>query len=225
MISFQPAEAQINSDLYVSAENPAFGNKISGPQVIEVVIRDQNIGDTGKGLGEPDVTINGKDLRMVQATDGNWYGYFADRKQAQIADSTVGLTGKGLDFGTFCSRNTPVLGVAVSDSEGIAIPVSGSGIGPKLVFDSVDEINLATRAKIDTFMENAKTTAAKNGIVFESEIILGSTEKDILDYANRWNFDLIVIGSRGAGSSDESYLGSIANHILHKSSIPVLVVK
>lgn len=96
---------------------------------------------------------------------------------------------------------------------------------PKLVFDNVEGLDSATRKKIDEFMEKAKTVAAKNGIDFGSEVILGSAEKDILNYANRWNYDLIVIGSRGAGSSDESYLGSVANHILHKSSIPVLVVK
>ncbi|QLH06026.1 hypothetical protein [Nitrosopumilus ureiphilus] len=126
--NFSNVHAQ-NPNLYVSAENSQFQNRVSGPQVIEVVIRDQNISDTDEGKGEPDVTINGKDLRMIQATDGNWYGYFSDRKQAQIADSTVGMTGKGLDFGTFCSRNTSILGVSVSDTEGIAIPVSGSGIG------------------------------------------------------------------------------------------------
>jgi len=96
---------------------------------------------------------------------------------------------------------------------------------PKLAFDNVDGLNPVIRKKIDTFMEEAKITSAKNGIDFTGEVIIGSAEKDILGYADRWNFDLIVIGSRGAGSSDESYLGSIANHILHKSSIPVLVVK
>ena len=63
-----------------------------------------NLHDTDEGKGEPDVTINGKSLRMVQATDGNWYAYFANVDKAKIADSTVGLAGKGLDFGVFCSR-------------------------------------------------------------------------------------------------------------------------
>ena len=126
--SFSNVEAQ-TSNLYVSADSSLFNNRISGPQIIEVVIRDQNISNTGEGKGEPDVTVNGKDLRMVQATDGNWYGYFSDRKQAQIADSTVGLTGKGLDFGTFCSRDTSVLGVSVSDTEGVTIPINGATVG------------------------------------------------------------------------------------------------
>ena len=100
---------------------------MSGPQVIEVVVIDSDIDDTDEAKGEPDVTINGKIMRMVQAVDGNWYGYFADRDQAQIADSTVAgnTAGQGLDFGNFCD-NTSNFGIGVSevtftDTVGIAI--------------------------------------------------------------------------------------------------------
>jgi hypothetical protein len=65
---------------------------------------------------------------MVQATDGNWYGYFADRAQAQKADSTqaaggVGFNGTGVDFGVFCTAagaNT-VTGVSFTQTVGVAI--------------------------------------------------------------------------------------------------------
>jgi hypothetical protein len=72
---------------------------------------------------------------MVQAVDGNWYGYFADRAQALIADATAGTnTGFGLDFGGFCD-NTLVLtgssGLAgttdFGDTNGVMIP-STAGI-------------------------------------------------------------------------------------------------
>ena len=71
-------EASSNPNLFVSAENPQFDNHFSGSMVIEVVVIDPNLSDTGEGKGEPDVTINGKSLRMVQATDGSWYAYFAN---------------------------------------------------------------------------------------------------------------------------------------------------
>ena len=67
--------------------------------------------------------------------------------------------------------------------------------------------------------------AAKKGVDLRGEIIRGSTKKDILNFANRWDYDLIIIGSSGAGSTKESFIGSVANHILHTSKIPVLVVK
>ena len=87
-------------------------------------------------------------------------------------------------------------------------------VPPKLVFDNVEEISSTTRKKIDGFMDKAKTSAAKKGIMFESEVILGSAEKSILEYANRWNYDLIVIGSRGAGSHD-------ANQEMQKICLPL----
>ena len=103
------ADASSNPNLFVSAENPKFDNQFSGSMVVEVVIRDPNLNDTDEGKGEPDVTVNGKTLRMVQATDGNWYAYFANVDRAKAADSTVGLPGHGLDFGVFCGRDTSPL--------------------------------------------------------------------------------------------------------------------
>ena len=118
------AEALGNPNLFVSAENPQFENYFSGSMVVEVVVIDSNLRDTGSGKGEPDVTLNGNSLRMVQATDGNWYAYFANVENAKDADSTVGLAGKGLDFGVFCDRDTPesVIGVSLSETDGFALP-------------------------------------------------------------------------------------------------------
>jgi len=63
---------------------------------------------------------------MVQAVDGNWYGYFADRNMAQIADSTATVVGSGLDFGNFCaaSSGTLALGFSTSETSGISLPIS-----------------------------------------------------------------------------------------------------
>jgi len=126
LIPIMNAEASSNPNLFVSAENSQFNNHFSGSMVIEVVIRDSNLHDTDEGKGEPDVTLNGKSLRMVQATDGNWYAYFANVEKAKVADSTVGLAGEGLDFGVFCSRDTSssVFGISISETDGIAVPQS-----------------------------------------------------------------------------------------------------
>ncbi len=130
LVPVMDAEASNNPNLFVSAENSQFDNHFSGSMVIEVVIRDSNLHDTDEGKGEPDVTLNGKSLRMIQATDGNWYAYFANVEKAKIADSTVGLAGEGLDFGVFCSRDTSssVLGISISETDGVAVPQS-AGLG------------------------------------------------------------------------------------------------
>lgn len=69
-------EASSDPNLFSSAENSQFNNHFSGSMMVEVVVIDPNLSDTDEGKGEPDVTINGKSLRMVQATDGSWFGLF-----------------------------------------------------------------------------------------------------------------------------------------------------
>ena len=118
-------------NLFVSAENSSFQNHFSGSMVVEVVIRDSDISDTDEGKGEPDVTINGKNLRMVQGSDGNWYAYFANMEKAKQADQIAlgGVAGESLDFGVFCAASTDVsvLGIDISETEGVSIP-SSNGI-------------------------------------------------------------------------------------------------
>jgi hypothetical protein len=123
------AEAITNPHLFVSAENPLYDNHFAGSMVIEVVVNDPDYNDIGDAEGEPDVTLNGNDLRMIQATDGKWYAYFANINAAKKADQIVldagpGAVGKSLDFGVFCSSSTAssVLGVGFSDTEGVAVP-------------------------------------------------------------------------------------------------------
>lgn len=125
LISNFEAEASHNPNLYVSAENLTFENTFSGSMVVEVVINDPNLRDTGEGKGEPDVTINGKKLRMVQASDGQWYAYFANVNKAKTADQisfNAGTIGKGLDFGVFCSKDTTIFGPSFSQTVGFSFP-------------------------------------------------------------------------------------------------------
>ena len=120
-------EAQSNHpNLFVSAENSFFENHFFGSMVVEVIIRDSDISSQDDVVGEPDVTLNGNKLRMVQASDGNWYAYFANKEKAQVADATQAAgSAEGLDFGAFCSKDTPasVFGVSFSETDGVAIPV------------------------------------------------------------------------------------------------------
>lgn len=130
-----PMAHAANANLFVSAENSQFDNYMSGPQVIEVVVIDSDINDTATAEGEPDVTINGKKLRMAQATDGNWYGYFADKTMATVADATTtaAIGGRGLDFGQFCGSASTALSddstQLFSDTVGVAIPVRANATG------------------------------------------------------------------------------------------------
>jgi nucleotide-binding universal stress UspA family protein len=75
------------------------------------------------------------------------------------------------------------------------------------------------------FMSNAKKHSAQNGISFFDKITYGDEGSKIINYANSKKFDIIVIGSRGQSGLKETFLGSTSNYVLHKSKLPVLIVK
>ncbi len=205
LISITPilsADAASNPNLFVSAENSQFGNHFSGSMVVEVVIRDQNIGDTGQGKGEPDVTINGKTLRMVQATDGNWYAYFANVDKAKAADSTVGLAGKGLDFGVFCSRNTPssVVGISLSETDGFSIPRSSGLTAGSFTNGNSSFLDCAGSPTSSTNLNNVVRHA--KSINTNSNVLSGQIglDQDAWPLIQLYSFDDVTIQYNPGGS-------------------------
>src|SRR5207249_9469279 len=125
----QNANASSNANLFVSAENSQYNNYFSGPQIVQVIVSDPDINRLDQAYGEPTVTINGKKLRMAQATDGNWYAYFADRNQAERASNTAPVPGKGLNFGLFCGTGT-IGGVDFgTESKGFTAARDDGGVG------------------------------------------------------------------------------------------------
>jgi nucleotide-binding universal stress UspA family protein len=85
------------------------------------------------------------------------------------------------------------------------------------------QIHLTKSAK--KFMESAKSVCAQKGIVFKSKLVYGTPTNEIDEMARTKKFDLIVIGSRGQSGLKEIFLGSVAKAVVHKSKIPVLVIK
>jgi nucleotide-binding universal stress UspA family protein len=75
------------------------------------------------------------------------------------------------------------------------------------------------------FMTNAKKTCVINKVRFNEKIIKGIATLDITKFASDNKFDLIVMSSRGMSPVKELFLGSVSNAVVHKSKIPVLIVK
>ncbi len=125
-----------NPHLYVSAEGQDPDNMFAEGNIIEVIIRDDTIGDTDEGEAEPEVTVNGADLRMLQTANGYWTAYFAE------VDALAGISGDGtgLDYGVYCTeaQASAVTTLELSDGNGIYLPPGsdcsdstvGTGIHP-----------------------------------------------------------------------------------------------
>jgi len=74
-------------------------------------------------------------------------------------------------------------------------------------------------------MEAAERRCAENGILFERKISFGDPGHTIVKFARDHKFDTIVIGARGRGAIKEAFFGSVSNYTVHKSDMPVIVVK
>ena len=90
----------------------------------------------------------------------------------------------------------------------------------------------------ETVIEAAKQTAQKwlskvrqkadeNNVKLKTEFIVDPTSivGAIVDYAERENIDLIVVGSRGLSGFKKLLLGSIASGVVTYAHCPVMVVK
>lgn len=74
-------------------------------------------------------------------------------------------------------------------------------------------------------LQKGKNLCKKYDVKSKIRVLSGEPGTVILRHANTKKFDLIVMGASGKGLAKELILGSVANYVLHKSKIPVLVLK
>lgn len=60
---------------------------------------------------------------------------------------------------------------------------------------------------------------------YECEVAKGDPAHTIIDIAERFACDLIVMGARGNSVLRRAMMGSVSNEVLHASPIPVMIVK
>jgi len=78
----------------------------------------------------------------------------------------------------------------------------------------------------DVMLADGLAQAQRTGIVHaKTEALVGEVAGEIVRYADRGTFDQIVMGTHGRGPVGSLFLGSIAQRVIHLSSIPVLLVR
>ncbi|ABK77552.1 universal stress protein [Cenarchaeum symbiosum A] len=71
----------------------------------------------------------------------------------------------------------------------------------------------------------AMRKAEKAGAAFKYKTGGGHTGDEIIKAAEKGKYDLIIIGARGLSGAKSAFLGSVSNHVMHRSKVPVMVVK
>ncbi len=103
--------------------------------------------------------------------------------------------------------------------------VYSHSISSNTEFPTLQSLQKKVPKQVPSFLEGMKTKAARKGVVFNYAILKGRPEYTIIKMAHGKKFDIIVIGSRGHGAARGIFFGSVSHNVLHKSKIPVLIVK
>lgn len=67
--------------------------------------------------------------------------------------------------------------------------------------------------------------ATAQGVATEWDVKVGDAGSVLVQLANTWNADLIVLGRRGHRGLAEIFLGSVSNYVVHHAPCSVLVVQ
>jgi nucleotide-binding universal stress UspA family protein len=93
-----------------------------------------------------------------------------------------------------------------------------------IYFDELDNaVRSVATAILDGALEKLKTI--KDTLKISSEVIQGSPRQVIIEEAERWGADLIIIGSRGLGAWNRLLLGSVSSAVVHHALCSVEVVR
>jgi nucleotide-binding universal stress UspA family protein len=74
-------------------------------------------------------------------------------------------------------------------------------------------------------LEPAQALLRAAGAEFESEVGTGDPGHVLVDIAERFECELVIMGARGVGALRAALLGSVSTSVLHASSVPVMIVK
>ncbi|MCS0674404.1 universal stress protein [Cytobacillus firmus] len=74
-------------------------------------------------------------------------------------------------------------------------------------------------------LEPIENLLKEKGISYEIKILQGEPGPAIVEFANKMDFDVAVVGSRGLNTLQELVLGSVSHKIAKRVKAPVLIVK
>jgi len=74
-------------------------------------------------------------------------------------------------------------------------------------------------------MKDVEEKAKEAGVSYEIKVLHGEPGPAIVEYVNKNQIDVVVIGSRGLSGIQEFVLGSVSHKVAKRANCPVLIVK
>lgn len=91
--------------------------------------------------------------------------------------------------------------------------------------ENLKEIERSAKKGAEWYMKTVKKRLLSQGIDVNTVILEGKIADSLVDYASSNGFDLIVMATHGRSGLARWVIGSVADKILHCSTIPVLLIR
>jgi nucleotide-binding universal stress UspA family protein len=146
--------------------------------------------------------------RIVLATDGS--------EHALRAAETAGLLSRALDLPVDIINVVP---------EGTLSPTQ-----PVHEYARIENVIITQRELLQGIGAEAVAKAAARvgeagGSVEETEVLIGSPARQIVDYANQVGAQCIVMGRRGLGEIGGLFMGSVSHKVGHLTDVTLVTTK
>ncbi|WP_179137586.1 universal stress protein [Candidatus Entotheonella palauensis] len=86
------------------------------------------------------------------------------------------------------------------------------------------DIRLSLTFQAEAYLERIRERLISDGLQVETTVCIGDPACEILEAAERYQADLIIINSRGGEGAPSPFLGSVAAKVAGASDIPVFVL-
>ena len=99
------------------------------------------------------------------------------------------------------------------------------GLRHAKAFVGADAVADYLRDLSDKELKPAMKVLTTAGIKHDMVIKTGNISQEIVDFAQKGKFDMIVLGSKGRGGLLDLLIGSVAQRVLTTAQMPVVLVK
>jgi len=106
--------------------------------------------------------------------------------------------------------------------EPVELPTRG---GIALSIDDIKQIESHSNKDAENYLHGIVEQLRHAGIKTHSKLLSGRAADSLVDYIHKSNFDLLIMATHGRSGISRWIWGSVAEKILHSSSIPVLLVR
>jgi nucleotide-binding universal stress UspA family protein len=146
-------------------------------------------------------------MRILLATDGSEFSFAAARKCCELVSSKKDIA---IRIISVIETISPIEPFGTSDEYYIMVQKAARSAAEKNVEDT---------------RQTMLKTLGETKVDIEAEAISGRPNQTIIDEAEKWRADLIVVGSQGHGFWGRMLLGSVSNAVVTHAPCSVLVVR